>query len=139
MKNKTTKLMALLAVLSLSAVSCQKENTPLSVADDVVTDHQAVYIYQYQVNGISSRITLHGEAERISFLNRMIALAAEGCQVSFFDETQTTQIFSKETVTYSTEDKNQAIAWLISMLDKGYEVTITFNEKTGCYDCTATK
>ncbi len=135
--NKVIKTMALLAVLSLAAVSCQKENTPLSVADDVVTDHQAVYIYQYQVNGIRSRITLHGETERINFFNRMLALAKEGFSVSFFDESKICQNLSKEKVTYSTEDKEKALKWMMEMTLAGYQVGITYDEETGMYNCTA--
>ena len=131
--------MALLAVLSVAAVSCQKENLVPSTPAEVITDNQAVYIYQYEVNGIRSRITLRGEAERTDFINRMLALAQEGNTVSFFDETQYTQNFTKEDVTYTTKDKEDALNWASSMLDLGYAVTIEYDKNKGIYNCTASR
>ena len=131
--------MALLAVLSVAAVSCQKENLVPSTPAEVITDNQAVYIYQYEVNGIRSRITLRGEAERADFINRMLALAQEGNTVSFFDETQYTQNFTKEDVTYTTKDKEDALNWASSMLDLGYAVTIEYDKNKGIYNCTASR
>jgi len=139
MKKKTTKLMALLAVLSVAAVSCQKENLVPSTPAEVITNNQAVYIYQYEVNGIRSRITLRGEAERTDFINRMLALAQEGNTVSFFDETQYTQNFTKEDVTYTTKDKEDALNWASGMLDLGYTVTIEYDKNKGIYNCTASR
>ena len=139
MKKRTTKLMALLAVLSVAAVSCQKENLVPSTPAEVITDNQAVYIYQYEVNGIRSRITLRGEAERADFINRMLALAQEGNTVSFFDETQYTQNFTKEDVTYTTKDKEDALNWASNMLDLGYAVTIEYDKNKGIYNCTASR
>ena len=139
MKKKTIKIMALLAVLSVAAVSCQKENLVPSTPAEVITDNQAVYIYQYEVNGIRSRITLRGEAERADFINRMLALAQEGNTVSFFDETQYTQNFTKEDVTYTTKDKEDALNWASGMLDLGYTVTIEYDKNKGIYNCTASR
>jgi hypothetical protein len=139
MKNKTIKLVALLTVFSVAAVSCQKENLVPSTPAEVITDNQAVYIYQYEVNGIRSRITLRGEAERADFINRMLALAQEGNTVSFFDETQYTQNFTKEDVTYTTKDKEDALNWASSMLDLGYAVTIEYDKNKGIYNCTASR
>lgn len=139
MKKKTIKIMALLAVLSVAAVSCQKENLVPSTPAEVITDNQAVYIYQYEVNGIRSRITLRGEAERTDFINRMLALAQEGNTVSFFDETQYTQNFTKEDVTYTTKDKEDALNWASGMLDLGYTVTIEYDKNKGIYNCTASR
>ena len=135
----TIKTVALLAVLSVAAVSCQKENLVPSTPAEVITDNQAVYIYQYEVNGIRSRITLRGEAERADFINRMLALAQEGNTVSFFDETQYTQNFTKEDVTYTTKDKEDALNWASSMLDLGYAVTIEYDKNKGIYNCTASR
>ncbi len=139
MKNKTIKIMALLAVLSVAAVSCQKENLVPSTPAEVITDNQAVYIYQYEVNGIRSRITLRGEAERADFINRMLALAQEGNTVSFFDETRSTQLLTKETVNYSTKDEEKALKWVIQMSDLGYKVSVSYDEETGYYNCSATR
>ena len=139
MKKRTTKLMALLAVLSVAAVSCQKENLVPSTPAEVITDNQAVYIYQYEVNGILSRITLYGEAERTDFINRMLALAKEGYTVRFFNEARFVQLQTKETESYSTKDKDKAYKWVSDMSEAGYEVSVTYDEKTGYYNCTATK
>jgi hypothetical protein len=135
----TIKTVALLAVLSVAAVSCQKENLVPSTPAEVITDNQAVYIYQYEVNGIRSRITLRGEAERADFINRMLALAQEGNTVSFFDEAKAHQSLSKETVTFTTKDKNEAYVWAADMSLAGYQVSVSYDKKTGIYSCSATR
>lgn len=49
--------MTLLAVLSTMAVSCQKDSIDSAMPANVVNNVHSVYIYQYEVNGVRSRIT----------------------------------------------------------------------------------
>ena len=135
---KTTKTLALLLVFSAVAVSCQKENLLSTSPAVVINDNPTIYIYQYDVNGIRSQITLRGETERTNFINRMMALAKEGNTVSFFDETKYTQLLSKGTVTFSTKVKEEALQWILEKTDLGYQVSVSYDEETGYYNCIAT-
>lgn len=135
---KTTKTLALLLVFSAVAVSCQKENLLPTSPAVVINDNPTIYIYQYDVNGIRSQITLRGETERTNFINRMMALAKEGNTVSFFDETRYSQLLSKDIVTFSTKVKEEALQWIKEKTDLGYQVSVSYDEETGYYNCIAT-
>ena len=135
---KTTKTLALLLVFSAVAVSCQKENLLSTSPAVVINDNPTIYIYQYDVNGIRSQITLRGETERTNFINRMMALAKEGNTVSFFDETRYSQLLSKDIVTFSTKVKEEALQWIQEKIDLGYQVSVSYDEETGYYNCIAT-
>ena len=135
---KTTKTLALLLVFSAVAVSCQKENLLSTSPAVVINDNPTIYIYQYDVNGIRSQITLRGETERTNFINRMMALAKEGNTVSFFDETRYSQLLSKDIVTFSTKVKEEALQWIKEKTDLGYQVSVSYDEETGYYNCIAT-
>lgn len=135
---KTTKTLALLLVFSAVAVSCQKENLLSTSPAVVINDNPTIYIYQYDVNGIRSQITLRGETERTNFINRMMALAKEGNTVSFFDENRYSQLLSKDIVTFSTKVKEEALQWIKEKTDLGYQVSVSYDEETGYYNCIAT-
>ena len=49
------------------------------------------------------------------------------------------QGYAKETVTFTTGNKNEAIDWTNTMLGLGYEVTMYYDEETGLYVCIAYK
>ena len=70
----------------------------------------------------------------------MFALAEEGYSVSFRDIESTNVVrCTKEIVTYTSRNKNEAIAWADAMEKDGYEVHISFDSTTGVYTCTAVK
>ena len=132
---KTLKTVALLSVMSLTAVSCQKETliTPQGIFENVST-----YTLCYTIDGETSQITLVGEVAWNEFVERLIALAEEGHSVSFRQNNQTRSM-SKEKVIYTTHDHDDAVAWAVGMAKQGYEVTIDFDEATHTYTCIAIK
>ena len=92
----------------------------------------------YTVDGVTRRLTLVGEEAWHDFLNRMFALAEEGHEVSFRNEEAASRIFSaKDSVTYTTKDRDKAYAWADAMIAGGYTVTVTFDKTTGYYTCYA--
>lgn len=134
--NKSIKKVALLTVLSLAAVSCQKE-TMVNPQTGVETSG-TVYTVRYTVNGVTHTETLVGEQAWAAFLQRMLALAEEGYSVTVSKNTYTAQYsMSKEVVTYTTKDRGAAEKWILHMLEGGYVVTMEYNEQTGEYICTA--
>ena len=73
---KTIKTVALLTVLSVAAVGCQKET--IVVPQTGVETLDTVYTVRYSVNGESYTETFIGEQAWADFLQRMLALAEEG-------------------------------------------------------------
>ena len=137
--NKTVKKMALLTVLSVAAVGCQKETITVEPQTGVEASG-TVYTVCYSVNGVSHTETLIGEQAWPDFLQRMLALAEEGYRVTMSRNTNTAQYsMAKEVVTYKTKDKKEAYEWLDDMTEQGYAVTITFNPQTGEYTCIAVR
>ena len=129
------KKFALIAVLGLTATGCQKENMlPLSGNEQTMETIQVVY----SINGEVFLTTL-SESEWDAFLERMMALAREGYEVSFSKNRSSLTSQSKEIVTFVTTSEQKAHAWSNEMLNQGYEVTISYNQKTGEYTCIATR
>lgn len=137
MNTKTT--LALLAVLSLACVGCQKE-TIAEPPLQGVEDNTSAYGMTYSVDGIAGHITLHSPAERDAFIHRMLSLAKEGHKVTFRQDGNTLNALApKDVKTYDTTNKDSAYKWANEMLLAGYEVSVEFDEDTGIYHCTATK
>lgn len=135
---KTFTTVALIAVLGIMAVSCQKEN----IIDEtsIVAENGTVYTVSYAVDGVTHQLTLIGDEAWHDFLNRMLALAEEGHEVTFRNEEAASRVVStKETVTYTTPDRDEAYAWAEAMGKSGYTVTVTFDKDTKIYTCYAIK
>ena len=129
------KTIVLLAVLGLTFASCTKEN----VADDTYAVATASSV-TYFINGQQCYANPQTEEDWLAFLDRMMALAEEGCAVRLM-RTGTTQQANaaKEKVTYTTSSYEDAKAWTLQKILEGYEVTITFDQQTGKYTCIATR
>ena len=135
---RTLKTVALLTVLSMAAVGCQKET--IEVPQAGIEESGTVYTVCYAINGVTHTETRIGEQAWADFLQRMLALAEEGYRVTMSSGFGTAQYSdTKEVVTYTTKDKKAAYAWLEQMVADGYTVTVTFNPQTGEYTCIAVK
>ena len=124
-----------MTALSVVAVGCQKETVMVEPQTGVeVTD--TVYTVRYSVNGVLYNETLIGEQAWADFLQRMLALAEEGYQVTISRNAETVQYgMAKDVVTFKTKDKKVAYEWVAEKIEEGYEVTITYNPQTGEYTC----
>ena len=127
----------LFALLSMMAVSCQKENftelVPMDASD--VTN----FSLSYTIDGASHHTVFHSNAERLAFIRRLVALAGEGYNISIADGNTTITRTSKEKVTFTTTSPDEAASWADKMIQQGYEVEIIFDEETGTYTCIAVK
>ena len=133
---KSIKTVALLAVLSVAAVGCQKETSVVPQTGVEASD--TVYTVRYVINDVTHTETLIGEQAWADFLQRMLALAEEGYRVTVSRNTNTAQCSkTKDAVTFKTKNKKEAYDWLDYMTEQGYEVTITYNPQTGEYTCVA--
>jgi len=135
---KTLTTIALFAVLGTLAVSCQKEN--IIDETNIVAENDTVYKVSYTVDGVTHQLTLVGDEAWHDFLNRMVALAEEGHEVSFRNEEASLRAVStKEKVTYTTTNQDEALVWSEMMIKDGYTVTISYDKASGIYTCIAIK
>ena len=133
--NRTIKTVALLTALTLAATACQKENDVLPFGTEQTTETLHVV---YSINGEVFYATL-SDSEWDAFVERMLALAREGYEVSFSKNRSTLTSQSKEKVTFVTNNKQEAYEWANEMASQGYIVTITYEEASGKYTCIAIK
>ena len=132
---KNYKKIALLAVLSLAATSCQKEDVLPLVGTEQTSESILV---MYSINGEVFQTSI-SESEWDAFVERMIALAREGYEVTFSRNRSSLTSQSKEKVTFITTDEKEAQQWSHDMANQGYTVTISFDQGTGKYNCIAIK
>ena len=136
--NKLIIPMALFAMISLTTVSCQKENLVDPSAPCV--ENSATRTLRYSVNGAVYRQVIHSDEDLDALMLSLFALAREGYTVRMMDENISfCETCAKEKVTYTTKNKNDAITWSLEKINEGYSVTITFNEETEEYTCVATR
>lgn len=125
-------------MLGTLAVSCQKEN--IIDETNIVAENDTVYKVSYTVDGVTHQLTLVGDEAWHDFLNRMVALAEEGHEVSFRNEEASLRAVStKEKVTYTTTNQDEALVWSEMMIKDGYTVTISYDKASGIYTCIAIK
>ena len=128
----------LLAMLSLTTVSCQKENLVETAIQSV--ENNATRIIRYTVNGTAYRQVIHSDEDLNALMSILFALAREGYTVRMMDENSSfNEMCTKETITYTTENETDAKIWAHKKTLEGYTVTISFNPETEEYTCTAVK
>ncbi len=137
---KYVKILALTTIFGTLATGCQKETNILPDRQPTIEQTTTTHTIRYIINGQEHLIVLHGREEYSVFVYRMLDLAEQGQNVTFGDE-QRVQVIneSKESVTYTTKDKNDANNWCLMMALDGYSITIRYDESTGIYTCTAYK
>ena len=127
-------------MLSLAAVGCQKENDKDLANEATVLETSTVYRVYYSVDGVEHQITLHGEAEYQTFIHEMTELAKQGRRVVVRDENRSTQsAATKEVLQFSTNSQEEAEKWINLRVKEGYSVSMTYDDKTGTYNCVAWK
>ena len=132
------KTFTLIALLSMMAVGCQKENIVETATP--IAEEEAVYSMYYSADGIIHHVILHSEEDVDSFYSYLMALVTGGTHVRVFGNNPTSQApIAKEVVTFTTTDKNEATLWSKEMALNGYTVDMEYDSKTGVYTCTATK
>lgn len=80
------------------------------------------------------------DEETDAFFLQLTALARQYGSVSVYSEESCSQTASsKEVLTYTTTNENDAADWAKAKTKEGYEVTISYNSKTGVFTCIAVK
>ena len=123
---KTAKLFTLLAfVLTLAA--CNKDKEELRHERDIV----------YTVAEETTTVHLATEAEWQQLLDHFCDYAEGGSSVTFRNANRTATSATKETVTYSTTDREEMKRWMAQMEDEGMTVTVSYDPATGTWNGTA--
>ena len=128
----------LLAMLSLTTVSCQKENLTEPTAS--VVENSATRTIRYTVDGTAYRQVIHSDEDLDALMLTLFALAREGYTVRMMDDNTTIcETSAKEVLTFTTTKEEEAIKWTKEKIHEGYAVTTIFNDETGEYTCIAVK
>ncbi|MBR3725240.1 MAG: hypothetical protein IKN11_07655 [Bacteroidales bacterium] len=126
----------LLSTLLMTTTSCQKES--FTAPKNSCIEKTASRIIRYTVNGTVYRCTIDNKEEWNILMSTIFDFAHQGYTVSMVNENITFNgIESKEVVEYTTKDQKDANTWAQKKIDEGYYVTISYNQQTGIYTCTA--
>lgn len=130
--------MALLVGLS---AGCHKEiDAPRQERDDVnpTFANDVKQTVHYSIDGVCQSVTITGEGEWHLFLYSMLDLAEQGYTVRIYGNGNVTQCgITKEIVTYTTADKDDAEAWCDTMYNNGYSVSMVYDSVNNVFVCTA--
>lgn len=127
------KIILLSTFLGISAISCTKD----TILDGIPTQVET-FMVTYKVDGETFHKTIHNKNEWSALLDTFFAMAREGHRITFTKGHQLTwPDASKEMKTFSSENKQEALAWCDKMTDDGWIVTMELDEDSGKYICTA--
>lgn len=119
-------------------VGCQKENIELPNRKTAVSETATVYTVRYAIDGVAHLTTLYGEAEYSAFVYGLLTLAEQGHEVLFHNALQTSSdAATREVVTYTTGDKDEAHDWASRMEKEGYMVKIKYDTANNEFVCIA--
>ncbi len=138
MTNKTFFLKAaMLALMATSIMGCQKEfpTSPASCGTAVT----ASYCIRYHIDNDEYYTVLNDEQALSDFIDRMTALALKGHRVNYRCINRNDTSCTKEKVTFTTTNSDDAKRWCKEKTMEGYDVTMLFDQETGVYTCIAVK
>ena len=134
--SKKTRTVALFIVLSMAAVSCQKEN--LFEIEGYPTEVTVSRTVSYMIDGTLYHATLHSDAEWDALMHRLMALAREGHRVMIANgNSVNTSSLAKDVVIFRTSSEEEANEWIKQMTEAGYTVTYGFDDETQQWICIA--
>ena len=133
--NRFARLSFLVATALLS-VGCTKcywsEDTVRDITYTIAPAASAID------NATTTTIHLETEAEWQALLDRFCDYAEDGSEVTFYNANhKAAKSATKETVTYSTTDREEMKRWMAQMEDEGKTVTVTYDPATGTWNGTA--
>ncbi|MBP5189338.1 MAG: hypothetical protein J6031_00280 [Bacteroidales bacterium] len=137
MKSKF-KPIVMLAAFCFVAISCQKETVVDTDTAFHLQQNAFVRCINYNIDDVSFNVTIFGEHNWQLFLDEMIALTQNGHKVTIRrSDVSASNDKSRNVVVFETTNETEAHKWCNEMIDKGYEVTMTYDPRTGKYTCTA--
>ena len=135
---KTVFIIALAAMAALLAVACQKDNARPE-PQPVVVQPQAYPTgsVTYTIGRETNTRTVDNAGEWHELLAVCLDGADEGHLVTIAHQEGGNP--AKERLTYVTESREAALAWVDSRFNEGYDVTLWYDSEEGKYICVATK
>lgn len=135
---KITKTIAILSVLGMTTVACQKETMIEPQMASPVTDN--VYTVQYSIDGQYYSATLSDDAALHDLLRSLCALAKQGYRVSINNGNALSgYVSAKEKIVFETKDEAEMMTWMGNMMLAGYTVTVSYDQTTGVFTGIAEK
>lgn len=132
------KFIALALLLGGLLAACQKEEM-VEHNYHAVENNEATTI-TYIIDNEPHTVEIKNDKEKEELFGCLLLMAKEGHKVSCYDESKREQNYGdKEKVTYKTTNETEAYKWIDEMIGAGYEVNLTYDEKTRTYICTATR
>ena len=135
---KTAFIIAIAAMAALLAVACQKDNARPE-PQPVVVQPQAYPTgsVTYTIGRETNTRTVDNAGEWNELLAECLDGADEGHLVTIAH--QEGGNLAKERLTYTTESREAALAWVDSRFNEGYDVTLWYDSEEGKYHCVASK
>ena len=130
---KTIRTVALLSLLGLISVGCQKEDISM------LSTQVATTVVSYTAGDQCGQAALTDNETWGAFMDRMMALAKQGYIVTISNGNGLSTNYSKEKVVFTTNSESEAKLWAMDMLQQGYSVQVTYDEATGLWTCIAIK
>lgn len=126
--------MVMAAVVAVMAASCQKEN---AIVDTPTASTYPAGTVNYIVGKVSNSRTVESAEQWNALVDECFDGADEGHLVTIAHGVTTNP--SKERLTYTTESRETAMAWVKAKYEEGYDVTLWYDEEQGRYICVASK
>lgn len=120
------KVLALVSLLGVLATACHKDETLVGNLPTVVTRTVDLRVGE----GNLQRSVLHGDVQWQSFLAAVFDSVDRGYRVSLLHEGSAS---TKETLTFSSPDRNVAMHWVDSLYNAGYDVTLWYDNEEHHY------
>ena len=124
MKNIARIFILLTAVVALTACNKEKE------IEAKVQQNERVRDITYTVGGQTTTVHLKTEAEWDALLDRFCDYAQGGDTVTFHNIHTTASQQTKETVNFSTTDREEMKRWMAQMENEGKTVTVNYDPNT---------
>lgn len=126
----------LFAIAALAAAGCTKEEwheLPSTAMEETVS----TTLY-YSIDGTRYSARVHSRDDQRRLIDWLATMAREGHTVKV-GRSASLQGTAKETVTFTTSNKDEAVQWAAGMTTNGYTVAIDYDPDHGVFICTATK
>lgn len=135
---KTALLIAVAAVVATLAVACQKDNAKPEPQAVVQTAAYPTGNINYTVGKISNTVNVGSVEQWNTLLGECLDGADSGHLVTIAHQGSSASP-SKERLTYVTDSREAALAWVDSRFNEGYDVTLWYDSEEGKYYCVASK
>ena len=135
---KSMLLVALMTVLVMMTVGCQKEN--FKEAKTTVKQNSELRMVDYTIDKTVYHTILYTEAQWEAFLDSMVTLSEQGHEVCIVNNSVVTiDSATKDLLTITAVTRQEAKEWAEAKFNEGYTVAISYDNTTGKYTCIAYK